>query len=161
MLSLNYQNQTSLNYASNHIDSALNYTNSRNSKITVLNNDKTSNSLGYPYNNTVSNNILHTSDSAEKNSSYGSGFSIDHVRYYVEGVTLVPLSTFGMFGKYSQKIHGYKSEYVNFSHVSMISRNIESNILLLFFSKFSLHGGLDETRNENRLQSSVGWTFRI
>ena len=158
MLSLNYQNQTSLNYASNHIDSALNYTNSRNSKITVLNNDKTSNSLGYPYNNTVSNNILHTSDSAEKNSSYGSGFSIDHVRYYVEGVTLVPLSTFGMFGKYSQKIHGYKSEYVNFS---MISRKVESNILLLFFSKFSLHGGLDETRNENRLQSSVGWTVRI
>ena len=111
MLSLNYQNQTSLSQALNDIDSAFDRS---NSKIKVLNNDKTSNSsLGYLYNNTVSNNIHHTSDSSEKNSSFGTGFSIDHVRYYVEGVTLVPLSTFGMFGKYSQKIHGYKSEYVN------------------------------------------------
>ena len=97
MLSLNYQNQTSLSQALNDIDSAFDRS---NSKIKVLNNDKTSNSsLGYLYNNTVSNNIQHTSDSPEKNSSFGTGFSIDHVRYYVEGVTLVPLSTFGMFGK--------------------------------------------------------------
>ena len=100
MLSLNYQNQTSLSHESNDIASAFNYINSSNSKVKVLNNDKTSNSsLGYLYNNTVSNNIQHTSDSPEKNSSFGTGFSIDYVRYYVEGVTLVPLSTFGMFGK--------------------------------------------------------------
>ena len=99
MLSINYQNQTSLSYASSDIASALNYINSSNSEINLLNNDKTSNSLGYLYNNTLSNNIPHTSDSPETNSSFGTGFSIDHVRYYVEGVTLVPLSTFGMFGK--------------------------------------------------------------
>ena len=108
MLSINYQNQTSLSYASTDIASALNYINSSNSDIKLLNNDKTSNGLGYPYNNTVSNIIHHTSDSPEKNSSFGTGFSIDHVRYYVEGVTLVPLSIFGMFGKKSYKIHGYK-----------------------------------------------------
>ena len=100
MLSLNYQNQTSLSHESNDIASAFNYINSSNSKVKVLNNDKTSNSsLSYLFNNTVLNNIHHTSDSPEKNSSFGTGFSIDHVRYYVEGVTLVPLSTFGMFGK--------------------------------------------------------------
>ena len=100
MLSLNYHNQTSPSHASNDIDSAFNYINSSNSEIKVPNNDKTSNSsFGYLYNNTVSNNIHHTSDSPEKHSSFGTGFSIDHVRYYVEGVTLVPLSTFGMFGK--------------------------------------------------------------
>ena len=100
MLFLNYQNQTILSHALNDNDSAFNYINSSNSKIKVLNNDKTSNSsLSYLYNNTVLNNIHHTSDSPEKNSSFGTGFSIDHVRYYVEGVTLVPLSTFGMFGK--------------------------------------------------------------
>ena len=100
MLFLNYQNQTSLSHASNDIDSAFNYINSSNSEIKVPNNDKTSNSsFGYLYNNTVSNSIHHISDSPEKNSSFGTGFSIDHVRYYVEGVTLVPLSTFGMFGK--------------------------------------------------------------
>ena len=108
MLSLNYQNQTSLSYASNDLDSAFDYKNSSNSKIKVLNNHQTSNSLGYLYNNTVSNNINHTSDSPEKNSSFGTGLSIDHVRYYVEGVTLVPLSIFGMFGKKSYKINSYK-----------------------------------------------------
>ena len=100
MLFLNYQNQTILSHALNDVDSAFNYINSSNSEIKVPNNDKTSNSsFGYLYNNTVSNNIQQTSDSPEKNSSFGTGFSIDHVRYYVEGVTLVPLSTFGMFGK--------------------------------------------------------------
>ena len=124
MLSLNYQNQTSLSYSSNDLDSAFNYKNSSNSKIKVLNNHQTSNSLGYLYNNTVSNNINHMSDSPEKNSSFGTGFSIDHVRYYVEGVTLVPLSIFGMFGKKSYKINGYK--YRNTS-INMISRNIKSS----------------------------------
>ena len=124
MLSLNYQNQTSLSYSSNDLDSAFNYKNSSNSKIKVLNNHQTSNSLGYLYNNTVSNNINHISDSPEKNSSFGTGFSIDHVRYYVEGVTLVPLSIFGMFGKKSYKINGYK--YRNTS-INMISRNIKSS----------------------------------
>ena len=100
MLSLNCPNQTNLSHALNDNDSAFNYINSSNSKIKVLNNDNTSNSsFGYLYNNTVSNSIHHISDSPEKSSSFGTGFSIDHVRYYVEGVTLVPLSTFGMFGK--------------------------------------------------------------